>query len=70
MIHGVLRPQYLDINHKRAHRICTAEGLAMSKYKRTLCIGVPLPPVAAMAVNQALSMAFVSDATAGLGAVS
>ena len=33
MIHDVLRPQYPNINHKRAYRIYTAEGLSIRKRK-------------------------------------
>ena len=40
MIHDVLRPRYPGINHKRARRIYTAEGLAIRKRKKTKRIGV------------------------------
>ena len=52
MIHDVLRPQFPDINHKRAYRIYTAEGLAIRKRKKVKRIGLRVPLVAALAVNQ------------------
>ena len=52
MIHDALRLQYPGINHKRVYRIYTEEGLSIRKRKRALRIGVPVPLVAAMAVNQ------------------
>ena len=70
MIHDVLRPQYPGINHKRVYRIYTAEGLSIRKRKKTRRIGVRVPLVAALAVNQTWSMDFVSDAIARPGAVS
>jgi putative transposase len=70
MIHDVLRPQYPGINHKRVYRIYTAEGLSIRMRKKTKRIGVRVPLVAAMAVNQTWSMDFVSDAIARPGAVS
>ncbi len=69
MIHDVLRPQYPDINHKRVYRIYTAEGLSIRKRKKAKRIGVRVPLVAALAVNQTWSMDFVSDAIARPGAV-
>ena len=53
MIHAVLRPQYTGINHKRGYRIYTQEGLSIRKRKGALRIGVPVPLVAALTVNQA-----------------
>jgi putative transposase len=70
MIHDVLRPQYPDINHKRVYRIYTAEGLSIRKRKKAKRIGVRVPLVAAMMLNQTWSMDFVSDAIARPGAVS
>ena len=70
MIHDVLRPQYPQINHKRVYRIYRAEGLSISKRKKTQRIGVRVPLVAAVALNQTWSMDFVSDAIAMPGAVS
>ena len=64
MIHDVLRPQYPGINHKRVYRIYTAEGLSIRKRKKAKRIGVRVPLVAAMALNQTWSMDFVSDAIA------
>ena len=52
MIHDVLRPQFPGINHKRAYRIYTAEGLSIRKRKKVKRIGVRVPLVAALAVNQ------------------
>ena len=52
MIHDVLRPQYPHINHKRVYRLYTAEGLSIRKRKKTKRIGVRVPLVAALAVNQ------------------
>ena len=52
MIHDVLRPQFPGINHKRVYRIYTAEGLPIRKRKKTKRIGVRVPLVAALAVNQ------------------
>ena len=52
MIHDVLRPQYPNINHKRVYRIYTAEGLSIRKRKKTKRVGVRVPLVAALAVNQ------------------
>ena len=62
MIHDVLRPQYRNINHKRVYRLYTAEGLSIRKRKKAKRIGVRVPLVAALAVNQTWSMDFVSDA--------
>ncbi len=70
MIHDVLRTKYPDINHKRVYRIYTAEGLSISKRKKTKRIGVRVPLVAAMAVDQTWSIAFVSDEIARPCAVS
>jgi putative transposase len=70
MIHDVLRPHYPGINHKRIYRIYTAEGLSIRKRKKAKRIGVRVPLVAAMALNQTWSMDFVSDAIARPGAVS
>ena len=70
MIHDVLRPHYPGINHKRVYRIYTAEGLSIRKRKKTKRIGVRVPLVAAMEVNQTWSMDFVSDAIARPGTVS
>jgi putative transposase len=55
MIHDVLRPQYPGINHKRVYRLYTAEGLSIRKRKKTKRIGVRVPLVAALAVNQTYS---------------
>jgi len=62
MIHDVLRPQYPDIDHKRVYRIYTAAGLSIRKRRKTKRIGMRVPLVAAMAINQTWSMDFVSDA--------
>ena len=62
MIHDVLRPQYTGINHKRVPRIYTGEGLSIRKRKKAKRMGLRVPLVAALAVNQTWSMAFVSDA--------
>jgi len=70
MIHDVLRPQYPNINHKRVYRLYTTEGLSIRKRKKNKRIGVRVPLVAALAVNQTWSMDFVSDAIARPGAVS
>ena len=70
MIHDVLRPQFPGINHKRVYRLYTAEGLSIRKRKKTKRIGVRVPLVAALAVNQTWSMAFVSDAICKPGAIS
>ena len=70
MIHDVLRPQYPGINHKRVYRLYTAEGLSIRKRKKAKRIGVRVPLVAALAVNQTWSMDFVSDAINRPGAVS
>lgn len=70
MIHDVLRPQYPDIKHKRVYRLYTAEGLSIRKRKKTKRVGVRVPLVAAMAVNQTWSLDFMSDAIARPGAVS
>ena len=52
MIYDVLRPQFPNINHKRVYRIYTAEGLSIRKRKKTKRVGVRVPLVAALAVNQ------------------
>lgn len=52
MIHDVLRPQYPIINHKRLYRIYTAEALSIRKLKKTKRIGMRVPLVAALALNQ------------------
>jgi len=70
MIHDVLRPQYPGINHKRVYRLYSQEALAIRKRKKTKRVGVRVPLVAALAVNQTWSMDFVSDAIARPGAVS
>ena len=70
MIHDVLRPQFPGINHKRVYRLYTAEGLSIRKRKKAKRIGVRVPLVAALAVNQTWSMDFVSDAINRPGAVS
>ena len=70
MIHDVLRPQYPNINHKRVYRIYTAEGLSIRKRKKTKRIGVRVPLVAALTVNQTWSMDFVSDAISRPGVIS
>ena len=69
MIHDVLHPQFPVINHKRVYRLYTAEGLSIRKRKKTKCIGVRVPLVAALAVNQSWSMDFVSDAICRPGAI-
>ena len=69
MIHDVLRPQYPNINHKRIYRLYTAEGLSIRKRKKTKRIGLRVPLLAALAVNQTWSMDFVSDAINQPGAV-
>jgi putative transposase len=61
MIHDVLRPQYPGINHKRVYRIYTAEGFSIRKRKKAKRIGVRVPLVAALAINQTWSRDFVSD---------
>ena len=70
MIHDVLRPQFPNINHKRVYRIYTLEGLSIRKRKKTKRIGVRVPLVAALALNQTWSMDFVSDAINRPSAVS
>ena len=70
MIHDVLRPKYPGINHKRVYRIYTAEGLSIRKRKKAKRVGLRVPLVAALAVNQTWSMDFVSDAINQPGAVS
>ena len=70
MIHDVLRPQYPGINHKRVYRIYTAEGLSIRKRKKRKRVGLRVPLVAELAVNQTWSMDFVSDAINRPGAVS
>ena len=67
MIHDVLRPQYSNINHKRVYRLYTAEGLSIRKRKKAKRVGVRVPLVAALAVNQTWSLDFVSDAIAKPG---
>ena len=52
MIHDVLRLQFPGINHKRVYRIYTAEGLSIRKRKKTKRVGVRVPLVAALTVNQ------------------
>ena len=52
MIHDVLRLQFPDINHKRVYRLYTAEGLSITKRKKTKRIEVRVLLVAALAVNQ------------------
>ena len=70
MIHDVLRPKYPGINHKRVYRLYTAEGLSIRKRKKTKRVGLRVPLVAALEVNQTWSMDFVSDAINRPGAVS
>jgi transposase InsO family protein len=52
------------------YRIYASEGLSIRKRKKTKRIGVRVPLVATLAVNQTWSMDFVSDAIARPGAVS
>ena len=52
MIHDVLSPQFPNINHERVYRLFTAEVLSIRKRKKTKRIGVRVPLVAALAVNQ------------------
>ena len=75
MIHDVLRPQYPGINHKRIYRTYTAEGLSIRKRKKTKCVGVRVPLVAALAVKQTweawtLSVMPFVDLASSLGAAS
>lgn len=70
MIHDVLRPEYPNINHKRVYRIYRAENLSIRKRKKAKRVGVRVPLVAAVQVNQTWSMDFVSDAIAKPGAIS
>ena len=70
MIHDVQRPQFPGINHKRVYLLYTAEGLSIRKRKKTKRIGVRVPLVAALAVNQTWSVDFVSDAICRPGAIS
>ena len=70
MIHDVLRPQYPGINHKRVYRLYIAEGLSIRKCKKAKRVGLRVPLVAAMTVNETWSMDFVSDAINRPGAVS
>jgi putative transposase len=69
MIHDVLRPKYPGINAKRVYRLYKAEGLSIKKRKKAKRVGVRVPLVAAVAVNQTWSMDFVSDAVAKPGQV-
>ena len=52
MIHDVLSPQFPNIIHKRVYRLFTAEVLSIRKRKKTKRIGLRVPLVAALAVNQ------------------
>lgn len=52
------------------YRIYSAEGLSIRKRKKTKRIGVRVPLVAALAVNQTWSLDFVSDAIARPDAIS
>jgi len=70
MIHDVLRPQYHSIYHKRVCRLYAAEVLSIRKRKKTKRIGVRVPLMAELAVNQTWSMDFVSEAINRPGAVS
>ena len=70
IIHDVLRPQYPGINHKRVYRIYTVEGLSIRKRKKIKRIGLGVPLVAALAVNQTWSINFVSDAICRPGVIS
>ena len=47
-----LRPQYPGINHRRVYRIYTAEGPSIRKRKKIKRVGVRVPLMAALAVNQ------------------
>ena len=57
-------------SNKRVYRIYTAEGLSIRKRKKTKRLGVRVPLMAALTVNQTWSMDFVSVAVCRLGAVS
>ena len=70
MIHEVLRPQYPNINNMHVYRIYTAECLSIREHKKTKRIGVRVPLMPALAVNQTWSMGFVNDAINKPGAVS
>ena len=52
MIHDVLRPLYPNINLKWVYRIYAAIRLSIRKRKKTKRVGVRVPLVAALAVNQ------------------
>ena len=67
MIHDVLRPQYPGINHKRIYRIYTAQGLSIRKRKRALRIGVRVPLVAALALNQIMEHGFCERRHSAVG---
>ena len=69
-VHDLLRRDFPGVNHKRVYRLYTAEGLSIRKRKKAKRIGVRVPLVAALAVNQTWSMDFVSDAINRPGAVS
>ena len=56
--------------HVHVYRIYTAEGLSIRKRKKTKRIGVRVPLVAALSLNQTWSMDFLSDAIARPGGVS
>jgi putative transposase len=56
--------------YNEVYRIYTAEGLSINKRKKTKRMGVRVPLVAALAVNQTGSMNFVSDTIACPGAIS
>ena len=52
IFHDVLSPQCPNINHKRVYRLFTTEVLSIRKSKKPKRIGVRVPLVAALAVNQ------------------
>ncbi len=70
MIRDVLGPHYPRINHKRVYRLYAAESLSIRKRKKSKRIGVRVPLVAALTVNQIWSMDFVSDAICRPGSIS
>ena len=70
MIHDELRPEYPGINCKGVYRTYTAEFLSIWKRQKTSRIGVRIPLVDELAVDQTWSMDFVRNTNARPGAIS
>ena len=64
-IHGMLRPEFPDVNHKRVYRLYSEANLAVHRRKKTRrAASERVPLQIAKNVNEVCSMDFVSDSLA------